>query len=154
MHLEQQDRAVRIIGIELRTDNREAMRTIPLHWQRFTQEGVLARIPGKLSDEVYAVYTHFENAGVNNEGVYSLIIGAPVSSAQAVPPGMSHAVLPASPRAVFPVPQGRFDQVVPAWQAVWQRDDLPKAFVADCERYRADGQIDILIGLRHGGTPA
>ncbi len=154
MHLEQQDRAVRIIGIELRTDNHEAMRTIPPHWQRFTEEGVLARIPGKLSDEVYAVYTHFENAGVNNEGVYSLIIGAPVSSAQAVPPGMSHAVLPASPRAVFPVPQGRFDQVVPAWQAVWQRDDLPKAYVADCERYRADGQIDILIGLRHGGTPA
>jgi predicted transcriptional regulator YdeE len=152
MHLEQQDRAVRIIGIELRTDNHEAMRTIPPHWQRFTEEGVLARIPGKLSDEVYAVYTHFENAGVNNEGVYSLIIGAPVSGTQAVPPGMSHAVLPASPRAVFPVPQGRFDQVGPAWQAVWQRDDLPKAYVADCERYRADGQIDILIGLRHGAS--
>ena len=152
MHIEQQDHAVRIIGIELRTSNDEAMRTIPPHWQRFTEEGVLARIPGKLSDEVYAVYTHFENAGVDNQGVYSLIIGAPVSSAQAVPPGMGHAVLPASARAVFPVPQGRFDQVVPTWQAVWQRDDLPKAFVADCERYRADGQIDILIGLRHGAS--
>ncbi len=154
MHIEQQDSALRIIGIELRTSNHEAMRTIPLHWQRFTQDNVLAQIPGKLSDEVYAVYTHFEHAGVDNRGIYSLIIGAPVDSSEPVPPGMSHAVLPASPRAVFPVPQGRFDQVGPAWQAVWQRDDLPKTFVADCERYRTDGQIDILIGLRHGGVPA
>ena len=153
MHIEQQDAALRIIGIELRTSNREAMQTIPPHWQRFTEEGVLARIPGRLSDEVYAVYTHFENAGVDNEGIYSLIIGAPVSSSQAVPPGMSHAVLPASPRAVFPVPHGRVDQVGLAWQEVWLRGDLPKAFVADCERYRADGQIDILVGLRHGTTP-
>ncbi len=152
MQIEQQDAALRIIGIELRTSNREAMQTIPPHWQRFAEEGVLARIPGKLSDDVYAVYTHFENAGVNNEGLYSLIIGAPVQSSQAVPAGMSHIVLPASPRAVFPVPTGRPDEVGAAWQAVWQRDDLPKAFVADCERYRADGRIDILIGLRHGTT--
>ncbi len=152
MHIEQQDAALRIIGIELRTSNREAMQTIPPHWQRFTGEGVLARIPGKLSDEVYAVYTHFENAGVNNEGLYSLIIGAAVDSAQAVPAGMNHAVLPVSPRAVFPVPTGRPDQVGAVWQTIWQRDDLPKAFVADCERYRADGRIDILIGLRHGAA--
>ena len=83
MHIEQQGAALRIIGIELRTSNREAMQTIPPHWQRFTGEGVLARIPGKLSDEVYAVYTHFENAGVNNDGLYSLIIGAPASCAGA-----------------------------------------------------------------------
>lgn len=152
MHIEQQDAALRIIGIELRTSNHEAMQTIPPHWQRFTEEDVLARIPGKLSDEVYAVYTHFENAGVNNEGLYSLIIGAPVDSAQAVPAGMNHAVLPVSPRAVFPVPTGRPDQVGAVWQTIWQRDDLPKAFVADCERYRADGRIDILIGLRHGAA--
>lgn len=152
MHTIPPDTALRIIGIELRTSNSEAMQTIPPHWQRFTQENVLANIPGKLSDEVYAVYTHFENAGLNNQGIYSLIIGAPVSSVQAVPPGMAHAVLPASPRAVFPVPEGRFDQVGPVWQEVWQRDDLPKTFIAECERYRADGQIDILIGLRHGAS--
>ncbi|WP_372659196.1 GyrI-like domain-containing protein [Hydrogenophaga sp.] len=152
MHIVQQDTALRIVGIELRTSNDEAMQTIPPHWQRFTSEGVLDRIPGKLSDEVYAVYTHFENAGRDNQGIYSLIIGAPVSSSQAVPPGMNHAVLPVSPRAVFPVPPGRFDLVAAVWQAVWQAQHLPKTFVADCERYRANGDIDILIGLRHGTT--
>lgn len=152
MQIVQQDTALRIMGIELRTSNDEAMQTIPAHWQRFTEDGVLARIPGKLSDEVYAIYTHFEHAGVDNRGIYSLIIGAPVSSTQAVPPGMSHAVLPASPRAVFPVPPGRFDQVGAVWQDIWQRDDLPKTFVADCERYRANGDIDILVGVRDGAA--
>ena len=128
------------------------MQTIPALWQRFTEDCVLARIPGKLSDEVYAVYTHFEHSGVDNRGIYSLIIGAPVSSTQAVPAGMSHAVLPASPRAVFPVPPGRFDQVGAVWQDVWQRDDLPKTFVADCERYRANGDIHILVGVRDGAA--
>ncbi|QHE86730.1 GyrI-like domain-containing protein [Hydrogenophaga sp. BPS33] len=152
MHIVPAENALRIIGIELRTSNAEAMQTIPPHWQRFHEEGVLARIAGKLSDEVYAVYTHFENAGLNNDGIYSLIIGAPVSSAEPVPPGMTHAVLPACARAVFPVPQGRFDQVGPVWQTVWERHDLPKTFIAEVERYRADGQIDICIGLRHGAS--
>lgn len=114
MQIVQQATALRIMGIEHRTSNDEAMQNIPPHWQRFTDDDVLARIPSKLSDEVYAVYavyTHFENAGVDNRGIYSLIIGAPVSSTQAVASGMSHAVLPASPRAVFPVPPGRVDQV-------------------------------------------
>lgn len=152
MQIVHQEAALRIMGIELRTSNDEAMQTIPAHWQRFTGEGVLARIPGKLSDEVYAVYTHFEHAGVDNRGIYSLIIGAPVSSTQVVPPGMSHAVLPASPRAVFPVPPGRFDQVGAVWQEVWRCDDLPKTFVADCERYRANGEIHILVGVRDGAA--
>lgn len=152
MHFDQQDQALRIIGIELRTSNTEALHTIPPHWHRFVSEAVLERIPGKLSDDVYAIYTHFENAGRNNQGIYSLIIGAPVSSEATVPAGMSHAVLPASRRAVFPVPQGQPQAVGDVWQAVWQRSDLPKTFVADGERYRANGEIDILVGLREGTT--
>ncbi len=142
-----QTHAIRIIGIELRTSNAVAAQTIPPHWQRFFEQGVLAQIPGKLTDEVYAVYTHFENAGLNNEGLYSLIIGAPVNSTQAVPAGMSHTVIPASQRAVFEVPQGQPQQVGAVWQTIWQRHDLAKTFVADYERYGADGKIDIHIGL-------
>jgi predicted transcriptional regulator YdeE len=147
MHTTHQAQAIRIIGIELRTSNAVAAQTIPPLWRRFFEQGVLAQIPGKLSDEVYAVYTHFENAGVNNDGTYSLIIGAPVSSTQEVPAGMSHTVIPASQRAVFEVPQGQPQQVGAVWQSIWQRHDLAKTYVADYERYGADGKIDIHIGL-------
>jgi len=145
--------AIRIIGLELRTSNDVAAQTIPAHWQRFMAEGVLARIPVKQSDEVYAVYTHFENAGQNNQGWYSLIIGAPVASDQPVPEGLSHAVIPASYRAVFPVPQGDPMQVGAVWQQVWLRDDLHKTYIADLERFRPNGEIDILVGIDRPTKP-
>jgi predicted transcriptional regulator YdeE len=149
MHVERQDQAIRIIGLELRTTNADAAHTIPLHWARATEVGVLDRIPSKISDDVYAVYTHFEHAGLDNHGLYSMIIGAPVAAHAPVPEGMVHAVLPAGWRALFGSPHGRPDLVSQTWGEVWACVDLPKAFVADAERYRADGSIELMIGLTH-----
>jgi predicted transcriptional regulator YdeE len=139
--------ALHVAGIELRTRNDEAADTIPAFWRRFGDEGVIARLPQRLGDDVYAVYTHFENAGLNNRGWYSLVIGAAWPADAPLPAGMVRAVVPASRRAVFPVPAGRPDQVGAAWQAIWQRGDLSKTFLADYERYAPDGRIDISIGL-------
>jgi AraC-like DNA-binding protein len=45
--------ARRIVGIALRTNNTEAFRTMPAHWQRFASDAAPAQIPGKRSsDEV------------------------------------------------------------------------------------------------------
>ena len=145
--LAQQAEAITVIGIELRTTNVDAMQTIPPLWQRFVQDGVQASIPGKLDGDVLAVYTHFEHAGLNNTGLYSLVIGAQVAPGTPVPAGMVRVVVPASRRAVFSVPANRFDLVGLAWQAVWDATDLPKTFVAEYERYHANGDIHISIGL-------
>lgn len=142
-----QEQAIHVIGIELRTTNEEALATIPPHWHRFTQEGVLARVPGRLSDDVYAVYTNFEHAGIDNRGEYSLVIGAQVKPSTPVPAGMVRAVVPASRRALFAVEKGRFDQVGAKWQEIWTRHDLRKTFIAEYEHYRADGQIGIFVGI-------
>lgn len=147
MHSIQHNEAFHVVGLELRTSNLEAAQTIPPHWKRFTEEGVLGRIPGKLSDEVYAVYTHFENEGCNNEGTYSLIIGAAVNPANPVPEGLAHTEVPASSRAVFSVEPGRFDLVGAMWQTIWNFNDRTKTFIADYERYQPTGEIDIFIGI-------
>ncbi|WP_114972843.1 GyrI-like domain-containing protein [Rhodoferax ferrireducens] len=146
-HFEALAQAITVVGIELRTSNAEAMQTIPPHWQRFGQEGVLANIGFRRSDDVFAVYTHFENAGSNNTGLYSLVIGAAVPADAPVPAGMVRVVVPASPRVVFGVEKGRFDLVGAAWQAIWARTELAKTFVAEYEQYRASGDITISIGL-------
>jgi predicted transcriptional regulator YdeE len=143
-HLSQ---AITVIGIELRTTNAVAMQTIPPHWQRFTQEKVLDALPTKLGNDVFAVYTHFENAGSNNTGLYSLVIGAAVAPDTPVPVGMVRVVVPAAPRAVFAVEAGRFDLVGAAWQAIWAHTELPKTFIAEYEQYHANGEISISIGL-------
>ncbi|QPF72119.1 AraC family transcriptional regulator [Roseateles sp. DAIF2] len=154
MTTEQQTQALHVIGLELRTSNQQAFSTIPAHWRRFTEEAVLQRLAGRIGEEVYAVYTHFEHAGRNNEGLYSLVIGAAMPAGAEVPAGLTRVVAPASARAVFPVEAGRFDLVGPAWQEIWQRRELRKTYVADYERYRADGAIEICIGIEPGAAAA
>ena len=142
-----QTHALHVIGIELRTHNGEAQQTIPPFWQRFSAEAPLQAIPHRLSSDVLAVYTHFAHAGVDNAGLYSLVIGAEVAPEAEVPAGMVRVVVPASQRALFAVPAGRHDQVGAAWQAIWERHDLRKTYIADYERYGADGTIGIYVGV-------
>ncbi len=144
--------ALHIIGIELRTRNLDAARTIPPFWQRVHADRVLEQLSGRLSGDVYAVYTHFEHAGVNNEGLYSLVIGAAMPAQAEVPPGMVRVVAPAGRRAVFEVAPARPDRVGAAWARIWEHSELPKSYVADYERYGPDGQIDIWIGLHPAGA--
>lgn len=148
MKTERLSQAIHVVGIELRTTNLEAMQTIPPHWARFGQEEVLAHITSKLNADVYAVYTHFENAGLNNTGLYSLVIGAAVPASAEVPAGMVRVVIPASQRAVFEVEPNRFDLVGAKWMEIWGHTELAKTFIAEYERYSADGKIAISIGLQ------
>lgn len=138
-----------VVGFELRTHNGEAMQTIPAFWQHVMAGGGVTQVPDRLSDDLYAVYTHFEHAGTDNLGLYSLVIGAAVDPQWPLPPGLVRAVVPAGPRALFPVPDNRNDQVPVTWQRIWQRGDLAKSFIADFEHYSADGSIVVEIGLRH-----
>nr|WP_259371992.1 GyrI-like domain-containing protein [Caldimonas mangrovi] len=139
-----------VIGIELRTSNDEAGRTIPDHWRRFSQQQVPASVPQRLGEDVIAVYTHFEHEGIDNGGRYSLVIGCPVHGRPEVPPGMVSVRVAPSRRVRFPVEKGRPDLVGAAWQRVWQRDDLRKTYLADYERYGPDGGIELCIGVEPG----
>lgn len=147
MQIVNQVKAIHVVGIELRTVNEQAFETIPLHWQRFAKEGVAGRIPEKLSHDVYAVYTNFENAGCDNKGLYSLVLGAAVGADTPVPSGMIRVVAPASLRAMFTVEKGRPDKVGEQWLGIWSRTDLRKTFIAEYECYRADGEIGIFVGI-------
>ena len=137
-----------IAGIALRTDNLEAAETIPPQWGAFFAAGGVAQIPHRLGDDVIAVYTEFANEGENNDGEYTFVIGCIVPEGSAPHPGLATVTVPASDRLVFPVAAGRPDLVGAAWQLIWARTDLPKTFVADFERYSAEGDIEISIGVR------
>ncbi|CAN7587433.1 effector binding domain-containing protein [Pseudorhodoferax sp. LjRoot39] len=147
MHTIVQDQAIHVVGVELRTSNEEAAQTIPAFWQRLTACGALQDIPQRTGEGLFAVYTHFEHAGRNNQGLYSLIVGAQVPVNASVPAGMVRAVVPASLRAVFPVAHGQPEQVGAAWQQVWAARQLPKSYIADYEHYGADGSIAIFVGI-------
>lgn len=137
---------ITIVGIELRTTNEKAFETIPLFWTKFYQEQTLARIPNKQSDDVFAVYTNFEHEGKDNEGVYSMIIGAQVTGVDILPEGLVSTVIPCSKRAVFAV-EGGPEKVGEAWMETWKMTDLKKTFIADYEHYPSSGNIEIRVGI-------
>lgn len=145
--------ARRIVGLPLRTDNTRAFHDIPAHWQRFMGESVADRIVGACGPDLYAVYGRFENLDVLADGGiaqlrYTLLIGLEVPAGTVAPDGLEAMDLPAQTCAVFAVPDGQPQQVGARWQQIWARSDLPRAFMADAERYQPDGRIDILVGLR------
>lgn len=139
-----------VVGIELRTSNDRADATIPVHWGRFVQQQVAARVPQRSGDDVIAVYTHFEHEGIDNHGQYSLVIGCPVHGRPCVPEGMVSVRVPPSRRFRLDVEGGRAERVGAAWQQVWKRNDLLKTYVADYERYGSDGSIELCIGIEPG----
>ncbi|SDZ29067.1 GyrI-like domain-containing protein [Herbiconiux ginsengi] len=147
MRTEALESALTVVGLPLRTSNEAAATTIPPHWEAFSTAGGTEQVPGRLSEDVFAVYTDFEHEGVSNSGYYTLVIGCRVAHDAAPPASLVRVVVPASDRVVFPVAAGRSDLVGAAWQEIWARTDLPKTFVADYERYAPDGGIEISIGV-------
>jgi predicted transcriptional regulator YdeE len=148
MKIEVQPETITIVGLELRTSNDVANQTIPAHWERFMTQAMLEKIPNKTSNDIYAVYTNYEHEGVDNIGTYSLVIGAAISSLENMPSEFTVVELPVSSYEVISVPHGRPELVGQSWVKIWQQDTSARNFIADFERYQADGTIDILLGVR------
>lgn len=145
---------IKIIGIELRTtnDNGQSFHDIPPFWDRFIKENCVEKIPSKRDQNIYAVYTHFENAGKNNFGMYSLIIGCEVTDNAIIPDGFVSATIPAGNYRHFSVENGSPDKVGETWQKIWNIPANEKKswrFQCEYECYRSSGEIDIFIGVNN-----
>jgi len=149
----------RVIGIEARTSNAREMAgagRIAQLWALFFKDNTLTRIPGRRDDAIVAVYTEY--AG-DQDGEYTLMIGARVGASAEVPSGMVAKVVPAGRYAVFTSEKGPVEKVVPqVWQKIWSLASSElggtRAFVADYEVYDAraanprDAQVVVYLGVR------
>ena len=52
-----------VVGLPLRTSNREAARTIPPHWRAAADAGILESGEQGAGSGIYAVYTDYETPG-------------------------------------------------------------------------------------------
>jgi predicted transcriptional regulator YdeE len=149
----------RVIGSSVRTSNGQEMAgagRIPKLWERFMGEDLLAQIPDKLDGAILAVYTDYAS---DQDGEYTLIVGARVKDGSDPPPGMVAKNVPAGRYAVFTSEKGPVEKVVVGtWQRIWstEKSELggDRAYVADFEVYdqRAanprDAQVDVYVGIR------
>lgn len=135
-----------VVGLPLCTSNREAARTIPLHWQAAAGAGLLDH--DESGAGTYAVYTDYESPGDDVAGIYTLVIGRRVEPGGPVAPDLVTVRIPASSREVIPLVSAQPQDVGRAWAGVWARDDLSRDYLADYEYYAPDGSNHLSIGIR------
>jgi predicted transcriptional regulator YdeE len=148
-----------VVGIAVRTTNAQEMSgkgVIGQQWARFMKDDLLSKIPDKVDSNILAVYTDYES---DANGAYTFLLGAKVSSAESVPPGMVAKKIPAGRYAVFTSEKGPVNKVVPeAWSHIWA---LPKSAPGGKRAYRADfelydgraadsqhAQVDVYVGIK------
>ena len=144
-----------VLGIEARTSNAREMNgtgVIASHWARFIKENLLAHIPSKTDAAILAVYSDYAS---DENGEYSFMIGARVSSAAQAPSGMVVRRVPAGRYAVFTSEKGPVEKVVmTTWQKIWGAPGIERAYKVDFELYdeRArdpkNAEVEICVGIK------
>jgi len=147
MHVVAIEQPLLIHGLALRTSNERAFDDIPRHWERFYAE-CAAGIAGRTDGDLYAVYTDFTHPGVDNLGDYTFVIGTAVTADAPLPPGLTAVRIPAGRYAVYEVERGHPERVGERWRNVWADGTIDKSYRCDHERYRANGDITIHVGIR------
>jgi predicted transcriptional regulator YdeE len=138
-------------GIGIRTTNKEGQSQTDIGelWGKFMVDHLADQIPGKLSDDIYCVYTDYET---DYNGAYTVILGCKVSSVAQLPGGFVDALVPGGKFMVFQ-PEGPLPESVAAtWQDIWQ-SDIERAYTADFDMYYADPEsrqtpVEIYVGIK------
>ena len=124
----------KIMGIDVWTINRNGIAGSDIYnlWQRWFQENVPDRIPGKTSEDVYNLYCDYES---DANGRYRVIIGNPVKSIDHVPEGLTGKKIPKSSYAVYRL-SGKLPYVVlETWNHIYQEKRYERKYLADFDIY-------------------
>ncbi|MGA8030285.1 MAG: GyrI-like domain-containing protein [Bryobacteraceae bacterium] len=151
--------AFTVVGVEARTTNAREMSAdgvIPKIWGRFRNENLLGAIPKRVDSHIVALYTDYES---DKDGPYTYLLGAKVSSAKDIPPGMVSRAVIAGAYAMFTEQGGPPPQmIVDLWKRIWSLEkpgQFQRAYKTDFEVYY-DGlvanppntHVDVYVGLR------
>ncbi|AWX44031.1 hypothetical protein HME9304_01031 [Flagellimonas maritima] len=141
-----------IVGIAIRTSNEKgkAQHDIPMLWRKFSEENIPNRVPNKLNDTIYAVYTDYEG---DHTKPYTLVIGYNVASLNNIPEDMTVKIIPPANYKKF-IAKGNLtkDAVINTWTEIWNTD-LKRTYTADMEIYGekavnpTKGEAEILVAI-------
>jgi predicted transcriptional regulator YdeE len=124
-----------VSGIAVDTTNKDGQseKDIGDLWTRFTTENMQQQITGKLSEDIYCVYTDYES---DYTGRYTAVLGCRVESADTINDNFFTALVPGGNFRVYN-PKGKFpESVANTWRQIWQTD-IDRKYSADYDRYIA-----------------
>lgn len=144
----------KIIGIETETTNKNGKSAEDLSklWEQFYGENIPSKIPNKINDEIYTIYTDYES---DYRGKYKTIIGQRVSSLDEIPNGLIGREFNGGKYRKF-VAKGQIpNAVVETWQEIWAKDkELNRKYTADFEVYGEisqngkESEVEIFIATK------
>ena len=148
------------IGLEIRTNNKidtSGQGYIPKIWEKFFKENLCKVINNKVSENIYAFYSNYEN---NHNGNYDYFLGYEISNPKAYQlfENLILKQLELGKYTIISVAQGTMpDNLIAAWNKIWNMTPFElggkRAFKTDFEVYVCDSKnpkqyiIDIYLGL-------
>lgn len=143
--------AFNIIGISKKTSNKnqQAAQDIQELWDEFQGKGISKQTPGKVDENIYAIYTDYEG---DHTEPYTVLIGSRVENLDTVPQNLLGRKFKKANYLKFS-PEGKFpDAVIEQWVRIWN-SDIERAYTADLEIYSKNSNdpenilVDILIAI-------
>ena len=142
----------KVIGISVRTtnENGQAMKDIPFLWNKFFTENIKDKIPNRLNDDLYCVYTHYEK---DHTKPYTTILGYKVKADEPLPEDLVEKSIQTADYKIFNAKGKQSDGFVyQEWLKIWNAD-IDRSYTSDFEIYDAKSQdpenaeVNIYIAL-------
>jgi predicted transcriptional regulator YdeE len=143
----------KIIGISIRTtnENGQASKEIAELWQRFMSENIISKIPNKMDNAVYSLYTEYES---DHTRPYTTILGCKVGNLDNVPNGMVGNSFDGG-NYVKTTAKGDLMQglIVNHWSKIFEMD-LERIYTADFEVFGekaqnpSDAEVDFYVSIK------
>lgn len=128
-----------VIGISVRTtnENNKSGEDIPALWNTFMSEAIQSKIPGKISEELFCIYTDYEK---DHTKPYTTILGCRVDSLDFIPENMVGKTIESADYEEL-IAKGNLTEgvVYNKWLEIWS-SGLDRSFTADFEVYGAKAQ--------------
>src|SRR5450432_2869827 len=119
---------ITLTGLSLKTKttnaNGQSMIDCGNLWLEFEKENYADKIPGKLSDEILAVYHEYEG---DHTEPFSYFIGCKVKTGSEVPPGLASLIIE---KGIYEriIAKGKMpDRVANTWKEIWN-SGIPRAY--------------------------
>lgn len=130
----------KIIGISVKTTNKnnQSAQDIGKLWQQFYMENLFDKIPNKLCNDIYSIYTDYKSDFTEE---YTTIIGVKVSSLENIPTGLIGRQFPSDNFVKYTAKGLMPKAIVEVWTDIWKRDkELGRKYTYDFEVYGEKSQ--------------
>jgi predicted transcriptional regulator YdeE len=144
----------KVIGIAVRTtnENGQSAQDIGQLWGKFMSEGIAEKIPNKIDDSIFSIYTNYQG---DHSQPYDTILGCKVSSLELIPEGMVGQSFDGGTYGKF-ISKGDLTKgvVFDTWTEIWSKN-LNRVFTADFEIYGEKAQnptnaeVEVFVGLKN-----